>query len=299
MPTVLPSPNPLARLRRWALYCPIILPFFSVGTLAATPLRADLTPAWEAGASFFAEQSLAAFTAAGGAEADGPREARLGRAGMLLTANPVTAGRRDEAVALLTALADEPMPDDDWHHAARYLLGRVAQIFVEPTDAATAAHHYEQLITEAPSSRWAQLALSRHALGLLFTPAGPADPADRIAAVKTLLTLAESDATRRNLHLTLARAHLVTTGLAAAEALPHLKAALALGGLDYATQGDTLSQIIILLNLEGRRAETVPYLEEFVRDQYRDRRRFLFEQELAAVKADPALPTLLPLPPRR
>jgi hypothetical protein len=265
---------------------------------AAAASEPDLTAAWEMGATFFAEQALREFTAAGGNLAAGPREARFGRAAMLLTANPVTTRRRDEAVDILTRLAAEPAADE-LHLAAHYLLGRIAQVFVEPTDAATAARHYTTLISTAPYSAWSQLALSRHALVLLFTPAGPAEPGERLAAVEALLDLATGDPTRRNLHLALARARMIMPEIDPAGALPHLRAAIELGGLDYATYGAALAQIIILLNLEDRRAETAPFLELFIRDHFRDHRRFLFERELADLQANPAGVTLLPLPPRR
>jgi hypothetical protein len=258
----------------------------------------DLTAAWEMGATFFAEQALRDFTAAGGNLATGPREARFGRAAMLLTANPVTTRRRDEAAEILTRLAAEP-DADELHLAAHYLLGRIAQVFVEPTDAATAARHYTTLIDAAPDSVWSQLALSRHALVLLFSPAGPAAPAERLVAAEALLDLATSDPTRRNLHLALARARLIMPEIDPAGALPHLRAAIDLGGLDYATYGAALAQIIILLNLEDRRAETAPYLERFIRDHFRDHRRFLFERELADLRVNPAGATQIPLPPRR
>ncbi len=238
--------------------------------------------AWELLAAYRPEAALAQFRSAAGGVS---RSGQFGEA-MALLAQPlpvpdrVTRGR-----ALLEGVAAGH--DNDLALAARFYLARVATLQAEPSDPRAAATGFERLIAEHPDSRWAQAAVPRLAILRLYTAAGPADPAARIAEAERLVPAARLPSTSAGLHLVIADA-VTYYRLPDAGALPHLLEAEQTGVLDVVTRADVLVQIGELARLGGDRALAERFYRTFLREYPRDSRQFPVRRQLAALA--PAAP---------
>jgi hypothetical protein len=143
-------PSPPGRRRRallalGLLALPVTLPAADDPALAWRDVSLGLVPA-----------AAPVFTAASA-------EARYGEAITLLLRQPKTAGNLDRAVTLLTALA-ETSPATELGLAARYNLGRIAQVHRPTPDPELARQHYDTLIATAPAHPFAQQAFVKLAL---------------------------------------------------------------------------------------------------------------------------------------
>ena len=186
-----------------------------------------------------------------------------------------------KARALLAALAADGA--DDIAQAAQFYLARLAEFQAEPPDPKRAAAGFQRLIAEHPDSVWAQAAVPRLAILLLYTGAGPADPAARVAAAEHLEGSARQPPAVMELHLVIADAifhHRLPDG----RALPHLLAAERAGGMDAATRADVLTQIAELSRLGGDTAQAARYDRTCLAEYPRDARQFPLRQRLAALE---------------
>ncbi len=250
--------------------------------LAATAEPDPATAAWQLLANFRPDFSLPRFeqlVARGGPEA---RRARLGEALSLLAQPSPVPDRVGRARTILTALAAEGA--DDVALGARFYLARLAEFSAEPADPALAATEFRRLIAEHPDSAWAQAAVPRLAILLLYTPAGPAEPAARFAAAEALGASARQPGAVAELQLVLSDAifhYKLPDGLA----LPHLYAAERTGALDPATRGDVLVQIAELERLGGHPAQATEYYRKFLAEYPRDARQYPVRQRLAKLAA--------------
>jgi hypothetical protein len=232
--------------------------------------------AWEKAASFFPNESMADFKQLGGDLEDGPREARFGYAVSLLSATPSTKLRLDEAEQIFSDLS--ATGNDDYGLGARFLLGRLTQIYRSPSDPTAAAEHFRWLVENHPESRWGQIALTKLAMVLVYTLPGAGTPAERIAEGRKLLDLASIPDSRRDINMILASAHFHYK-LEPTDALPFLIAAEAGGNLDVGTRSDVLVRIGELMVLDGRKDEAIEYYQKFVDDFYGAARRYAVQQK--------------------
>jgi hypothetical protein len=245
---------------------------------AAAPDR--LVQAWTADSNYFPREAHRLFTEQ--ARADGhSRVARLGTALSLLTYPPTTDERIGQARAALRQLADSG--DDEPALAARYFLGRIAQIYQSRPDYAAAADQYRALAGRHGETYWGQLALAKLGILILYALPAPAAPAARLTQAEALLPRA-TPPTACDLHLMMADAALYY-GLPAARALQHLLAADALGVPSDITRANVWVQIIELSAQLGERARAEAYGHRFFTAFPRDARRYAIEQKLAAVAA--------------
>lgn len=177
----------------------------------------DLAAAWSEGSRLSFETAAQAFGRLEG------REARLGRAVMLINAQPKTAANITTARGLLTALRAE-RADDEPGIAALFYLARIAQFHGRVSDLETARTHFRELIALHPEHFFAQLARLKLATLLIYETESPSPPADRLAAAEELRVAAEHAGIARDFHLLMAGGYL---RLAAApeRALDHLLAA--------------------------------------------------------------------------
>lgn len=166
----------------------------------ATP--EELAAAWAEGARLSFGAAAEAFAALGDA-----REARLGRAVMLINAQPKTAANISAARELLTALRAE-RGDDEPGIAALFHLARIAQFHGRAPDLAAARRHYQDLIAQHGAHFFGQLARLKLATLLVYDPEDPAPARDRLAAAEAL-GVANGDAgIARDYHLLMAGAYL-------------------------------------------------------------------------------------------
>ncbi|HNC24068.1 MAG TPA: hypothetical protein PLU52_07675 [Opitutaceae bacterium] len=243
---------------------------------AATPPADVPDPAWVALVRLRTDEAAREFARGNRPE----RERDFGLAVAQLARQPLTAEQIVAARATFTRLADSGA--DEVAQASRYLLGRIAQHHLETADPAEAARQYRQLLAEHPDSIWAQTALTRLALLVLY-PADPAvTPDAAVAEAEALVDRARIPAARSELHLVIADA-IFFYRLPAARALPHLLAADGIGLLDRPTKADTLIQIAEVSVLTGQPAQARKYYEAYLADFPLDQRRFMVRQRLAGL----------------
>lgn len=253
-----------------------------LGALASAAPAGTLAEAWQLLANYRPDQALPKFEqlgARGGADA---RTARLGAALSLLAQPSTVPDRVAKARALLAALAADGT--DDSALAAQFYLARLAEFQAEPPDPVQAAAGFQRLIAGHPDSIWAQAAVPRLAILLLYTAAGPADPAARVAAAEHLAGSARAPLAVMELHLVIADA-IFHYRLPDGEALPHLLAAERAGGMDAATRADVLTQIAELSRLGGDPAQAARYYRTFLAEYPRDARQYPIRRQLASLGA--------------
>ena len=256
----------------------LLLSLLRTGVQAAP--AGPLAEAWQSLANYRPDQALPRFeqlATGGGTDA---RNARLGAALSLLAQPSTVPDRVAKARALLTALAANGA--DDLALAAQFYLARLEEFQAEPSDPVSAAAGFQRLVAEHPDSIWAQSAVPRLAILLLYTAAGPADPAARVAAAERLEASARTPGAVMELHLVIADA-IFHHRLPHARALPHLLAAERAGGMDAATRADVLTQIAELSRLGGEPAQAARYYRTFLAEYPRDARQYPLRQRLAAL----------------
>ena len=247
---------------------------------AAEPARPSgaLAEAWQALANNRPDLALPQFERLTAQGRGDPRAVRFGTALSLLAQPTDLPNRVARARTLLAALAADGT--DDAALGARFQLARLAEFQSNPPDSVLAAEIFRQLIAEQPASAWAQAALPRLVVLLLYTPAGPADPAKRVAAAEQLLGSARQPAVAVELHLIIADA-IFHYRLPDTEALPHLLAAEQSAVLDAATRGDVLVQTGELLRLAGDPERAARYYQKFLTEYPREARQYAVRQRLA------------------
>lgn len=256
----------------------------AVGAGASGPFPpADaLAEAWQTLANYRPDHALPRFEEVAAQGGAGARTARLGAALSLLAQPSPLPDRVGRARAILTALAADGA--DEVALSARFYLARLAEFQLDPPDPQGAAIGFRRLIAEHPGSPWAQAAVARLALLLLYTAAGPAEPAARLAAADQLLPAAHQPLAVAELHLVMADA-VFHYRLPDALALPHLLAAEQTAALDTATRADVLVQIGEIARLTGQREQAEHYFRIFLAEYPRDARQFPVRKQLAAIGA--------------
>lgn len=262
------SPRAVARWRWWlSLAC---LPALNGVAMAAEALA----PAWEAMADNRAKD---AFILLHGKEPGGSRERELARGVALLDQQPVTDEQLRSAEAIFVRLAES---EDEVAQIAAYLQARLYHVHFQTRDYARARELYAGVARRWPSSHWGQLAVVKSALILLYA-AEPKDPQVRVARAEEMLAQVKETPLRRDLQLQIGRA-ITFYELPAAEALPHLQAADAIGGLGALAQQDLTAQLGELSFRAGHWADARKYFKRYL-VQYPDARQFTVEQKLKQI----------------
>jgi hypothetical protein len=206
------------------------------------------------------------------------RERNFCAAVVNLDQQPLTESRLDTVEAQLKALlADDD--NDEIGRAARFLLGRMAQIYRAKPDLELAAEYFRGLVEQPGPGRWADGARIKLAVLTLYALPGPT-PAERIAMVEAQLAKTEDPITLRDLHRVTARA-IMFYNLAPEGALKHLLAADEFGGLTGTPGSDQLVQIGELAWDAGQVDLARKYYERLRVEYPRDARIYLMDERLA------------------
>lgn len=137
-------------------------------------------PGWAQGAQLFFNEAERAFREpATRADAAG-REARFGRAVMLLGVQPKTGANLAESRALFSALRTEKS-DDETGIAALYYLARLAQLHEAKPNLAEARARFRELAQKHAAHFFGQLAGLKLAVLALYDSDSAASPAARLA----------------------------------------------------------------------------------------------------------------------
>jgi ABC-type glycerol-3-phosphate transport system substrate-binding protein len=246
----------------------------------ATPpvMGPGLTAAWTTLANYRPDLALPMFERVGRENRLDQDLAALGRAACLMadeTQGPAEIGKVE---ADLSRLADGP--GRDLADAALFMLGRLESNRREPTDPIRAAAILRTLVTRDTGSVWAQAAIPRLVILLLYTPAGPADPRARLSAAAQLRDLARSAPARTDLEILIADA-VFHWRLPPLEALPHLLEAEKSGAMDPETRSDVLVQLGELSRLAGRWDDAQRHYRTYLALYPRDFRNYPVRRRLA------------------
>ena len=247
---------------------------------AAAPAAAmgpGLVAAWNSLANFRPDIALPMFERLAAARSEDPGLMALGRAlSLVAQGNPIP-DRIDKAETGLAALASGPSADIA--EAALFFLGRLESIHRDPPDAVRAAAILRALIRRDPGSVWAQAAVPRLAILILYTPAGPADPRARLAQAGALRSLARTPSVNAALQVVVADA-VFHWRLPPTEALPCLLEAERSGGLDPLTRSDVLVQLGELSRMAGKPADAGRFYRAFLAEYPRDSRNYPVRRRL-------------------
>ncbi len=256
--------------------------FLSLSFAAATAAGAELTAGWQALANYRAEEALKVFD--GRLNDPNPavaREARFGHAVALLDRQPVSDSQVAEARRMFAELAGSGA--DDFAQGARFYLGRIAQHHLLQPDPVEAARQYRQLIAEHGDSVWAQTALSRLALMMIYDLDPAAVPPARIAEAERLLAYAKTPSAESELHLVIASA-IFFYRLPSAPALPHLLKVVQLGRVEWTVRSEVLVQVAELSRQAGRKAEALKYYQMFLKENPTDPREYIIRERMTALE---------------
>lgn len=258
-----------------AVASPVLaLIFLTSAGFATEPLAA----AWELTSQTRLREAAAAF----GAAAAGQREAELGAAVVELELPPTTPEKTARAREKLAALA-AAAPNDETGLRARYLLGRLRQL-ASTDDDERGAPELVALVREHPAHYLAQLATIKLAQHRLYAISTASSPAQRLAAAEKDLAQLTHPELLRDFHLVLGDAYLFF-GDQRAAALPHYRAAEALGIPEATVRATVLVQIGELARLENQPDVAIAAYRRFLKNYRRDLRAFEIRQRLAALEA--------------
>ncbi|MBI5691064.1 MAG: hypothetical protein HZC55_13330 [Verrucomicrobia bacterium] len=185
---------------------------------AAGAAGAETVAAWEEGAQLSFADAARHFARLGDS-----REARFGRAVMLVNAQPKTLANVAEGRALFLALRRE-RADDEPGIGALYYLARIAQFHEARPDLAAARTSFATLVAEHGDHFYGQLARFKLATLALYDAADTRPPAERLAAAEALGEPLHHPGIKRDFHLLAAEAHL-RFHLSVEHALRHFLAA--------------------------------------------------------------------------
>ena len=214
------------------------------------------------------------------------REARYALAVTMLNLPTKTQSNIDAATALLAKLAEED-GGDETGIAARYFLGRIAQLHrLDGPDFSGARAVYLALYQDHPKHSLAQLGYIHAVLMDLYDPASTEPPAARFSRVEQAQPRFDDPQMRRIYHQAMGQACLYLN-LSKAHALEHY---LLSDDGGKPRQGNLYVVIGELARELGRREVAAQYYEKFLRDFSRDERAYRVRQLLAALPATEGRP---------
>jgi hypothetical protein len=265
-------------MTRGFLACACLL--LSAG-LAGAP-DPDLDGIWETAARLQFNPAARGF--ASEVERTGGREARLGRAVMLLSVQPKTEANTREARRLLESIEAEGVADDT-EAAGLYALARLHQLHAAKPDVATAAAAYRHLISRHPAHPLGQLARLKLA-GLEIFASAELSRAERLARAEGVLDSISDPGVRRDFHLMLASGYMRLGGREA-DALRHFLGAEATGRLARdSTRSSLYVQIAETAARLGQSPRAAAYYRRFLDEFPRDLRAGAVRERLTALEAE-------------
>lgn len=245
----------------------------AAGRLAAT----DAPEPWRALTSYRFPEAKLAFE-----QSPASANASFGLALTLINLQPKTEANLDRAAALLQEVAASPA-DQELALAARFYLGRIAQVHRRKPDPAAAQRLYRALMDEHPASFWAQLAGVKWVTLQIYT-AGPAtERAARLGELEAMAGFFTLPQFAKDYHNIMANAY-EALAISDAKAFEHLAACWRIGIARGIDQGDFLARLGTLAERLGRADEARRFYSEFLARFQRDERRYLIEQRLAALE---------------
>ncbi|MCC6416027.1 MAG: hypothetical protein IT582_08965 [Opitutaceae bacterium] len=235
---------------------------------------------WRKVASYLSKEAQIEFNALPAAAGVAARRERDFCAAVVqLDQQSLSEARLDEVEQRLKALVAAE-GNDTIARAARFLLGRMAQLYRANPDVGLAAEYFRGLVEQPGADRWGDAARIKLAVLRAYVLPAVGDAAARVAAVEALLPAAKDPVVVRDLHRVAARA-IMFYNLPPAAALRHLVAADALGGLSGTLGADQLVQIGELAWDTGDAALATRYYERLRAEYPRDPRIFLMDQRNA------------------
>lgn len=239
--------------------------------------------AWSEGSRLFYNRAARLLEPGSATGAIDTREARLGRAVMLLGVQPKTAANLAEAEQALGGLVAE-REDDDAGLSARYHLARLEQLHRERPDLDRARGHYQRLIEVEPDGYFAHLARLKLAMLALYDTDRPGRFAERLAAAEAWGRAIDDPVLKCDFHYMMSRALALEPGREA-ERLEHL---LAMEATGQVIRGPMRSVMWIELGEMGRAVGrddvAVRAYREFVREFPMDMRVSTIRARLAALE---------------
>lgn len=243
-----------------------------------------LEPIWETAARLQFNPAARAF--AEEVTRTGGREARLGRAVMLLSVQPKTEANTREARGLLESIGREEVADDT-DAAARYALARLLQLHAAKPDVPAAVATYRELIARHPDHPLGQLARLKLA-GLELFALAEGTREERLARAEQGIGAVHEPGVRRDYHLMLASGYF-RLGDRDADALRHLLGAEATGRLARdSTRSSLFVQIAEVATRLGQRARAAEYYRRFLEQFPRDLRAATVRARLQALETEGA-----------
>jgi len=257
-----------------------ILRLISSLLLASSAFASEpLDAAWELTSQTRLREAATAFQAPA---VSGQREAELGAAVVELELPPTTPEKTTRAREKLAALV-AAKPNDETGLRARYLLGRLRQLSGTDDDE-NGAPELVALAQEHPAHYFAQLATIKLAQHRLYATSTATTPAQRLAAAEKDIPKLTRPELLRDFHLVLGDAYLFF-GDQRAAALPHYRAAEALGIPEATVRATVLVQIGELARLENQPDVAIAAYRQFLKSYRRDLRAFEIRKRLAALEA--------------
>ncbi|MCU0793153.1 MAG: hypothetical protein MUE42_09965 [Opitutaceae bacterium] len=272
----------MPRPRRPACFALVLISGVALAS-PAEPAAGDTSEAgWRAASLYLFKESAQRFPEGS------DREARLGRAALLLLQQPKTEANLAQAEAELEELASiAPASADEPGIAARYLLGRIAQMHRTKVDSDAAVAHYRRLRSEHPVHFLADQALVKLAqLEILAPGLSPRARLERVDAYAAEAEALVRAGSRRDLHLALAQA-CADFRLDDERALRHFLAADAAGIESALIRANVAVAIGELASRLGRPDLARIHFERYLAEFTRDYRRTLVRDKLAALAHSP------------
>jgi len=215
------------------------------------------------------------------------REAWLGSALALLQLRSRTPANIATAASRLENLQREN-PNDDAGIGAAYYLARIQQVHSYTPDRAAAIAGYRALLVAHPGHAYAQLAVSKLAILLLYDDVPAAEWERRVAEIEALIPPLTAAEAARDAHLTIAMAF-IRLRHDQARAYPHFAACLAAGSVTRMPRLNTvLLQAAASAQETGRNAEAARYYADFLTSFPNDVKSDEIRRRVAALKPEAA-----------
>lgn len=245
-------------------------------TLLGSGAAAAETEAWQALTLYRFPEAKLGFEQA----APSPQNS-FGRALTLINLQPKTDANLAEAEARLQEVI-ATATDPELAQAARFYLGRIAQVHRRKPDPAAAQRIFRALMDEHPNAFWGQLAGVKWVTLQIYTAGPAAERAERLARLEATASFFTLPQFAKDYHNIMANAY-EALGLSDAKAFEHLAACWRIGIARGIDQGDFLARLGTLAERLGRAEEARRFYGEFLARFQRDERRYLIEQRFAAL----------------
>lgn len=210
------------------------------------------------------------------------RTARFGHAVSLLAVQPRTPSNTAQATQIFEALRSENA-NDDAGIGAMFYLARIRQLHSFTPDRQAAVSAYRALLTAHPEHYYAQLAVPKLALLLLYDDVPPTEWEHRVSEIAALIPRLSLPAAQRDTRLVLADAF-IKLHRDHARAYPLITACLEANLITRVPHLNTLLlQAGESARMLGKDAETIAHYRRFLEEFPRDSRADEIRRRIAAL----------------